>query len=116
MFEGATYKTLICVLTPPRFVLSTVFHSQMLTYVVSKSTNQDKNYWKGKTKSLGTQLKIEIYIYFQNKMKILEPARYRCLVRTVFCSPALADFPTSHTLPSLSAHPIIGHDNMSNKE
>lgn len=52
MFEDATYKTLICVLTTPHFVLSTVFHSQMLTFVLSKPTNQDKNYWKGKTKNV----------------------------------------------------------------
>lgn len=49
-------------------------------------------------------------------MKIMEPARNRCLVKTVFCSPASADFPTLHTLPSISAHLIIGYDNMSNKE
>lgn len=69
-------------------------------------------------KCLGTQLKIEINLYFQNKIKIMEPARYRCLVKTVFCSPASADFPTAtlHTLPSVSAHLIVGCDNMSNKE
>lgn len=48
----------------------------------------------------------------------MEPFRYRCLVKTVFCSLASADFPTAtlHPLLSVSAHLIVGCDNMSNKE
>lgn len=47
-FDDAIYKTLICVLTAQThcFVLSIVLRSQIVTYVVSKSTNQDKSYWR----------------------------------------------------------------------
>ena len=57
-------------------VLSIVLCSQTVIYVVSKSTNHDKNYWGEHIKSWAPHLKIQINVYFQNKMKTMETARF----------------------------------------